>query len=77
MYWYLKTFNYICGMEMLTAKQIADRTGEPKTNVDRWLKNNLATISYEQVTKSIKRYNVETLPVKLKEKCIKKSDTTT
>lgn len=64
-------------MEMLTAKQIADRTGEPKTNVDRWLKSNLATISYEQVTKSIKRYNVETLPIKLKEKCLKKNDTAT
>jgi len=60
-------------MEMLTAKQIAERTGEAKTNVDRWIKNNLTTISYEQVTKSIKRYNVETLPIKLKQKFLKKN----
>lgn len=64
-------------MEMLTAKQIAERTGEAKTNVDRWLKNNLHTISYEQVTKSIKRYNVETLPYRLKNKLLSKNDTNT
>jgi hypothetical protein len=55
-------------MEMLTAKQIHERTGIPKTNVDRWIKESLHTIVYEQVTASIKRYNVETLPNKIKDR---------
>lgn len=59
-------------MEMLTAKQISERSGIPKTTVDRVIKNNLTTIVYEEVTKSIKRYNIETLPERIKSRIFAK-----